>query len=130
MLCTPALKVPPGWLGQFEFATPTPGHNGCQFWTDDDGVDPANAGCHYPYSDELCTAPVNGLFGEACEDADVLIETNPAAGVCHMHKLGVGHPDRFSCDAYCKGSGFAGGACVSIPDHCGVGVHSAECACS
>ena len=139
----------PGWLGRTRIST-TPG---C--WLDTDGVDPAVAGCHTLQAGTdacaTCEDVVTERIGEACytfsrvtadgstEEGTFLVETNPAAGVCHEHVDGVGHPDVFDCDAYCKGStdpesgaAYSGGACAAIDDEtCPGGVQaSAHCACT
>jgi hypothetical protein len=144
MLCTPAVKgaVLPGWRGRIEFETPTPGFNGTQYWGDTDGVNPANPGCHYAFTDATCTTPIppppGPRFGEKCDaHTGYLIETNPDANVCHPHKKDVldrpmGHPDVFDCDAYCKGTVAANavGVCVVVANHCNFGVDSAYCSCN
>ena len=145
LLCTPAVKVLPGFLGRTEIMTPIPEYEGDQFWTDSDGVDPAVAGCHFPFSDGKCTASLaRGVFGEFCnppEGSDghqagfpegALIESNPAADVCHQHKNGLGHPDVYDCDAYCKGTHTQQYTGVCVPDVCNTDatIPSARCACT
>jgi hypothetical protein len=124
----------PGWKGTKKVDTGTQ----CNFqnWTDSDGVDPAAPGCHQAYEDAQCGTPTNDRFGEWCDDADTLIETNPAKDVCHSHKIGPGgvgqgKPDVFSCSAYCNGifGGTTTGHCQVSPGFCGNGVDSAYCAC-
>jgi hypothetical protein len=116
IVCTPAVKVKPGWLGRIEIDT-LPGHIE-QYWTDSDGVRPEAAGCHTAFAnkniDGVCLTPIvdpDSVFGEFClpaaQDgfpAGSLVESNPAAGVCHPHKNQKGHPDVYDCDAFCKGT--------------------------
>jgi hypothetical protein len=110
----------PGWQGQKILPTPT---SGGQWWVDTDGVAPETPGCHYAYKlEEECierepTDEVIGWIGEACE-GNILIETNPGAGVCHYHNNAYGHPDKFDCDAYCTGYSWHWGRCVSVPNVC------------
>ncbi len=139
----------PGLLGNTEIQTPIPGHEGDQFWTDSDGVDPAVAGCHYPFAgmdDGTCIEPLApaGVFGEFCNPAEgedshqagfpagALIESNPDKDVCHPHKGGLGHPYVFDCDAYCKGT--AGedhtGTCVADGCNADEEIASARCECT
>jgi hypothetical protein len=127
----PPPNYPPGWLGRFELPTSTQ----CNFqnWKDTDGVAPETPGCHYAYEDASCNNQTNDVFGEACEDGDVLVETNPGPGQCHSHAIGpngvgVGHPDRFSCSAYCQAVYGMWGRCVVAEDTCG-NVDSAYCDC-
>lgn len=140
----------PGFLGQTEIETPIPGYEGEQYWTDSDGVDPAVAGCHFPFSGMSdageCTgslAPA-GVFGEFCNPPEgdpmhqpgfpvgALIESNPAAGVCHPHKDGLGHPDVYDCDAFCKGteSERHTGTCVADVCTADAAIPSARCECT
>lgn len=140
----------PGFLGRTEIETPIPGYGGDQYWTDSDGVDPAVAGCHFPFSGMTaagaCTGPLApaGVFGEFCNPAEgdpmhqagfpvgALIESNPAAGVCHPHANGLGHPDVYDCDAYCKGThtGSHTGTCVADVCTADSAIPSARCACT
>ncbi len=143
----------PGYLGKTEIETPIPGHDGDQYWTDSDGVRPAVAGCHFPFSgmtaEGSCTGPLEpaGVFGEFCNPAEddpmhqagfpvgALIESNPAADVCHQHKDGLGHPDVYDCDAFCKGTHSEShtGTCVAVADVCNVDdreIPSAHCECT
>ncbi len=155
MLCTPAVKVQPGWLGRTEIHPEVlddrgDPYLGDQYWTDTDGVDPATPGCHYPFESRsiagVCSDPLNAAskFGEFCNPAvgqpnhadgfaeGTLIESNPAAGVCHPHKDGLGHPDVYDCDAYCKGIGSPAhtGVCVAAPCADDVAIESAHCECT
>lgn len=130
-LPVPPEGYPPGWIDKIELETCT--QCNMQWWIDSDGVAPETPGCHQEYESE-CSTPTNDKFGEACEDGDILLETNPGAGVCHQHAVGnsgvgVGHPDRFSCSAYCEGMYGMWGRCVTDEDACGDGVDSAHCDC-
>ncbi|WAS91568.1 hypothetical protein [Nannocystis punicea] len=128
----PPPNYPPGWIDRIELETSTQ----CNFqnWKDSDGVDPETPGCHYAFEDKDCETPTNDKFGESCQDGDILVETNPGKDVCHAHALGpgnigVGHPDRFSCNAYCTAKYDLPGECRTTQDTCGPGVGSAYCLC-
>jgi hypothetical protein len=78
-----------GWACRIEF--PTPGAGGEeheQYWNDSDGVHPEIAGCHQEWRTDRCAdhQSLNGHLAEGCV-GDLLIETNPGAGVCHPHDL-------------------------------------------
>jgi len=155
MLCTPAVKVQAGWLGRTEIEPAVLDglgfpYLGDQYWTDTDGVAPATPGCHYPFEHRsiagVCSDPLNAAskIGEACNPGvgqpnhatgfpvGALIETNPGPGVCHPHKDGLGHPDVYDCDAYCKGtqSPLHTGACVAAPCADDNAIASAKCECT
>ncbi len=141
---------PEGWLDKIHFETCT--QCGFQNWVDSDGVDPETPGCHQAYERleidpavvavggggvgvllPVCSVPTNDRFGEGC-DGDVLLETNPGKDVCHAHPIGengvgVGHPDRFSCAAFCERTYGLPGTCQVAYDYCGNGVDSAYCMC-
>lgn len=128
----PPANYPPGWIDRIELETSTQ----CNFqnWKDSDGVDPETPGCHQAYEDKECGIPTNDKFGEECQDWDTLVETNPEQDRCHAHAIGnggigVGHPDRFSCSAYCWGMYGLLGWCVPADGACGDGVDSAYCEC-
>ena len=53
------------------------------------------------------------MFGEACLENGLLVESNPGANVLHSHKDDVGHPDTFDCNAWCVGEGSSKGMCVA-----------------
>src|SRR4026209_2094104 len=72
------------------------------YWTDTDGVDPGVAGCHIGVTQD--GKPNGRFFGEACQSAQILIESNPGAGVIHVHTNDLGHPDTFDCKAWCVGA--------------------------
>ena len=97
------------------------------WWLDTDGVDPGTAGCHLGLTAR--DGKLNGrLFGEACRDDGLLVESNPAAGERHSHDGDVGHPDTFDCRMWCEGRGFANGTCEVAPAYpC---EQSARCACT
>jgi hypothetical protein len=61
-----------------------------------------------------------------------LIESNPGAGVCHPHKNGLGHPDVYDCDAFCKGTQTENhtGACVADVCNTDDATASARCECT
>jgi hypothetical protein len=133
-----------GWACRIEF--PTPGAGGErheQHWTDSDGVHPEIAGCHQEWRADRCGDHhwLNGHLAEGCV-GNLLIETNPGAGVCHPHeraRMGefkgefVGHPDVYSCPDFCTQTGHAGGTCVTVKDvPCADGtlIDSAKCDCT
>lgn len=140
----------PGFLGKTEIETPIPGYEGDQYWSDSDGVDPAVAGCHFPFTGRTpagaCSGPLKpaGVFGEFCNPAEgdpmhqadfpvgALIESNPGAGVCHPHENGLGHPDVYDCDAFCKGTqtGSHTGKCVAAVCNSDSAIASARCECT
>lgn len=155
LLCTPAVKVLPGWLGRTEIEPEVLDplgnpYTGDQYWTDTDGIAPATAGCHYPFQDRsiagVCSSPLNAAsrIGEYCNPAagdaghaegfaaGALVETNPGANVCHAHADGLGHPDVYDCDAFCKGVGSPShtGACVVAPCEADAAIPSAKCVCT
>jgi hypothetical protein len=118
----------PGAKGTFHFEPADwKGKGHTSWWKDSDGVAPGVAGCHIGTDS---TGKANGRkFGEACLADGLLVESNPAAGVLHKHSDDVGHPDKFDCNAWCKGTGQAKGVCkvVSGPAPC---AKSAMCSCS
>jgi hypothetical protein len=154
LLVTPPVEVLPGWLGRTEiepevldtFGNP---YTGDQYWTDTDGIAPATAGCHYPFQESIAGVCSNALnaasrIGEYCNPAagdpghaegfpaGALVETNPGANVCHEHADGLGHPDVYDCDAFCKGVGSPShtGACVVAPCEDDAAIPSAKCVCT
>lgn len=116
---------PLDWIGNPDHPNP---EGPTTFWLDTDGIDPGTAGCHLGL-----TAPENGklngrLFGEACIDDNLLVESNPGAGVVHAHSNDLGHPDTFDCTMWCQGKGHATGRCEVVPAYpC---EKSARCTCS
>lgn len=119
-------EYPPGWAGRRPLPTPTECNH--QFWIDSDGVDPETPGCHQEWTKD-CKEKASGIFGEACDNGDQLLETNPGAGVCHGHANGIGNPDMFSCNHYCLVKYEVTGSCQVTQNTCGAGIHSAYCRC-
>ena len=118
------------------------------YWLEDDGVEPEAPGCHTAWVDEDCLSPLMGpdaVIGEACVTYGIetlLLETNPDAPRCHEHheeqvltgatvndETYSGHPYLYSCEEYCQGLYGQTGVCVTVADHCGVGIDSARCQC-
>ncbi|UZE94624.1 hypothetical protein [Alkalimarinus alittae] len=95
------------------------------WWKDTDGVSPGVAGCHVGTNEQ--GVPNGRMFGEACLDDGMLVESNPGKGVIHRHKSDIGHPDKFDCNAWCVGEGMTEGVCkVASAPPC---EQSAVCAC-
>lgn len=118
----------PGALGTFAYKPPDWKGNVTTYWKDTDGVDPGVAGCHIGVNQN--GTPNGRSFGEACQSARILVESNPGANVIHPHANDTGHPDRFDCNAWCIGARQAkGGVCkaVSGPPPC---AKSARCVCN
>lgn len=114
---------PPGWRGSPRHPHP-PGPT--TYWLDTDGVDPGTPGCHVETTDQRRLK--RRTFGEYCQPDGLLVESNPGRDKLHVHENDLGHPDRFNCDAWCKGTGHAGGSCVeATATPCG---KSARCECS
>lgn len=115
----------PGAKGTFEFKPDDWKQGEATWWKDSDGIDPGTPGCHIGTDSE--GTPNGRMFGEACLPDGLLVETNPGAGVLHNHKSGIGHPDMFDCNAWCKGQEAAKGSCSAMPaPPC---EKSAMCAC-
>lgn len=116
---------PDDWIGNPKHPNP---EGPTTWWVDTDGIDPDTPGCHLGL-----TAPVNGklngrLFGEACLDDGLLVESNPGAGEVHGHVNDLGHPDTFDCGMWCKGKGYSKGHCEAAPAFpC---QKSAKCTCA
>lgn len=116
----------PGALGTFSFKPSDWADGQLTWWKDTDGVDPGVAGCHLGTDKD--GNPNGRMFGEACLSETELVESNPGKDVVHSHKNDTGHPDKFDCDAWCKGSGAKSGKCVPAPaPPCEA---SAKCSCS
>lgn len=103
---------PVDWIGNPNHPNP---EGPTTWWVDSDGIDPDTPGCHLGL-----TAPVDGrlngrLFGEACRNDGLLVESNPGAGEVHGHVNDLGHPDTFDCDMWCKGKGHPQGHCEAAP---------------
>lgn len=115
----------PGAAGTIEFKPDDWHHGATTWWKDSEGIAPGIAGCHLGTDS---AGYFNGrMFGEACLPDGRLVETNPGAGVLHNHKGGLGHPDTFDCNAWCKGNGASEGTCSTMPaPPC---AQSAMCAC-
>jgi len=101
----------PGALGTFEFQPDDWNPGELTWWMDSDGIDPGIAGCHIGTDNQ--GTPNGRLFGEACLDELILVESNPGAGELHSHENDTGYPDRFDCQLWCAGNGFATGVCRS-----------------
>jgi len=116
----------PGAAGTFEFK-PTDFQEGQEtWWIDTDGVNPEVAGCHIGTNE--AGEPNGRMFGEACLDNGLLVESNPGVEELHSHKNDTGHPDTFDCNAFCIGKGKTSGVCqVADSPPC---AQSAICACS
>jgi hypothetical protein len=85
-------KGMPGALGTMEYKPTDWKGNVTTYWKDTDGVDPGVAGCHIGVTQD--GKPNGRFFGEACQNAGTLIESNPGAGVIHPHTNDLGHPDK------------------------------------
>jgi hypothetical protein len=118
-----------GALGTFDFKPKDWRKGATTWWKDTDGISPSAAGCHIGYKDDKGGGRNGRTFGEACNKAGLLVESNPGAGQLHSHKDDIGHPDTFDCKAWCSGLGFTKGVCkpVTGPPPC---AKSAKCACS
>ena len=103
-------KGMPGAEGTFEFKPADWMEGTTSWWKDSDGVDPGTPGCHIGTDEK--GAPNGRMFGETCLPDGMLVESNPGFEELHSHKNDVGHHDKFDCDAWCTGEGFAKGACV------------------
>lgn len=116
----------PGAVGTFELEPPRWRPGVTTYWIDTDGVDPGTAGCHQEYTARR--RPKKRMFAEACLPDGLLVESNPGAGKLHLHENDLGHPDKFDCNAWCKGKGHTGGSCVeAAAPPCAM---SAKCACT
>ena len=117
----------PGAKGTFAFSPTDWQKDTTTWWKDSDGVAPGIAGCHIGTNAQ--GEPNGRMFGEACLDHGLLVESNPEAGKLHGHRNDVGHPDMFDCNSWCIGKGSPnGGQCeaVSGPAPCKA---SARCVC-
>jgi hypothetical protein len=114
-----------GAKGTFEFKPDDWANGKTTWWKDDTGIAPGIAGCHIGV--DAKGNPNGRMFGEACLPNGLLVETNPGAGVLHSHKGGIGHPDTFDCNVWCKDQGASKGSCSVMPaPPC---EKSAMCAC-
>lgn len=116
-----------GAVGTFEFE-PTDWKEGeTSYWKDSDGVAPGVAGCHI--GTDADGNPNGRAFGEACLPGGILlVESNPGADVVHKHTNDLGHPDKFDCNAWCKGEGKSKGQCEAAPAPAPC-TQSAKCVC-
>ncbi len=116
----------PGAAGTFEFQPSDWQEGQTTWWKDTDGVDPGVAGCHVGTDEN--GEPNGRMFGEACLDNGLLVESNPGVDELHSHGNDTGHPDTFDCNAWCVGKGKASGSCqVAEAPPC---AQSAACSCS
>jgi len=125
----------PGWVSEKEIHAPG-------YWKDSDGVNPEKAGCHKQFVQQGmgCGAAIENRIGESCKPGHILLETNPGVLQCHAHANDKGHPDLYSCDAFCKGKygADATGVCEDAnavnppgdPNFCGANFASARCKCT
>jgi len=121
-------KGMPGALGTIEYKPADWKGKVSTYWDDTDGVAPGVAGCHVGVTQ--AGKPDGRFFGEACQSNQVLIESNPGAGVIHVHTGDLGHPDTFDCKAWCVGTSHPkGGICKAVagPPPC---TASAICQCN
>jgi len=130
-------KDMPGALGTIPFRPDDWQPGRTTYWRDTDGIDPGSPGCHIgifaPTGGNPSTLPNGRQFGEACESPQILIESNPGAGVIHSHSNDIGYPDRFDCAQWCRGARQAtGGVCTPVPAPlpCRPGLQSAVCRCN
>jgi hypothetical protein len=122
-----AIKKFPGYLANIDFE-PNDYHLGEEtWWVDSDGVHPDIAGCHIGLNED---GSENGrYFGEACLTDDVIVESNPEAGLVHVHHGDVGHPHIFSCARWCAAVRGKVGSCVTIAENITPCTTSARCEC-
>ncbi len=115
-----------GATGTFEFKPSDWQEGQITWWKDSDGIDPGVAGCHIGTDEN--GEPNGRMFGEACLENGLLVESNPGAEELHSHGNDTGHPDTFDCNAWCVGQGKASGSCqVAAAPPC---AQSAACSCS
>jgi hypothetical protein len=99
------------------------------YYIDDVAFDKAGdiwtAGCHWSFSDAVCTQNKAFHLGDLCGEGNrnAIIEWNNSE--CHGAQ---GDIDMLDCADECKRRGLAG-TCVHVPNHCGPGQHSARCEC-
>ena len=116
----------PGAVGTFEFKPGDWVEGETTWWKDTDGVNPDVAGCHLGMNSE--SLPNGRMFGEACLDDGLLVESNPGADVLHSHMNDIGHPDKFDCNAWCVGNDSSSGKCqAAAAPPC---EQSAKCICN
>ena len=115
-----------GAKGTFEFTPADWKKDTKTWWKDTDGIAPGVAGCHIGTNEK---GEANGrVFGEACLENGLLVESNPGADKVHSHANDIGHPDTFDCNAWCIGNDKSQGQCVAVsgPAPCET---SARCEC-
>jgi len=114
-----------GAKGTFEFAPQDRIEGATTWWKDSDGVMPGVAGCHI--GTDAQGKPNGRMFGEACLDNGLLVESNPGSDELHSHANDLGHPDTFDCNEWCQGTGNTSGQCqVAAAPPC---EQSAMCVC-
>ncbi|WP_237524140.1 hypothetical protein [Shewanella sp. KX20019] len=118
-------KDMPGAKGVFAFKPSDWTEGEKTWWKDSDGVAPGVAGCHIGTDEE--GTPNGRMFGEACMDNGLLVESNPGKGVVHSHTNDTGHPDKFDCNVWCVATGNSSGMCtIAAAAPC---EQSAKCVC-
>ena len=110
---SPAAQGMAGAKGTFEFKPQDWAPGTTSWWKDTDGVDPGTAGCHIGTDSD--GTPNGRMFGEACLEDGLLVESNPGADELHSHKDDIGHPDKFDCNAWCIAAGASQGTCEVAP---------------
>jgi len=107
----PKSHQPNGIVGTIEYKPTDWKSSETSWWKDSDGVNPGIAGCHLGTDDK---GILNGrMFGEACLENGLLVESNPDKDAVHSHKNDLGHPNTVDCNAWCISSGKNSGACVA-----------------
>jgi hypothetical protein len=122
---SPLAQEIPGARGTIVFKPSdwTPGET--TWWQDSDGVKPGIQGCHI--GTDSSGTPNGRMFGEACLENGLLVETNPVHDKLHSHSNDVGYPDTFDCNTWCIGEGNASGSCqAAAAPPC---EQSARCVC-
>jgi len=114
-----------GAKGTFEYKPSDWKSSETTWWKDSDGVSPGVAGCHIGTNSS--GTPNGRMFGEACLENGLLVESNPGKNKLHSHKNDTGHPDTFDCNEWCVSLGKVSGSCeVAEAAPC---ESSAICAC-
>jgi hypothetical protein len=102
-----------GATGTFAFRPNDWQQDNKTWWKDTDGIAPGVAGCHIGTNEQ--GEPNGRMFGEACLDNGLLVESNPGADILHAHGNDTGHPDTFDCNAWCVAAGKQAGQCDTAP---------------
>jgi hypothetical protein len=102
-----------GAMGTFSFKPSDWQQDKKTWWKDTDGISPGVAGCHLGTNEQ--GEPNGRMFGEACLDNGLLVESNPGADIVHAHGNDTGHPDTFDCNAWCVAEGKQAGQCKIAP---------------